>query len=77
MIFRCKKGIFIKFWNIKFLEYKIENKIIIISLVYDYFICKIKFIYNIIDKEELKVSKWEFLNGFFIEEIKNIMRLVF
>lgn len=75
MIFRCKKGIFIKFWN--FLEYKIENKIIIISLVYDYFICKIKFIYNIIDKEELKVSKWEFLNGFFIEEIKNIMRLVF
>lgn len=75
MIFSCKKGIFIKFWN--FLEYKIENKIIIISLVYDYFICKIKFIYNIIDKEELKVSKWEFLNGFFIEEIKNIMRLVF
>lgn len=30
----------------------------------------------IADKEEPKVSKWEFLNGFSTEEIKNIMRPV-
>lgn len=35
-----------------------------------------KFSHYIADKEEPKVSKWEFLNDFSIEEIQNIMRPV-